>query len=254
MKIIVDGLAVEYRDEGNPDGPVVLFLHGWRNDLHSFDAIAQGLVASHRVIRLDLPGFGGTELPKRTWELDDYIRFVADFIKKLGCSVDVIIGHSLGGRIIIKGLGGGVFHPRKAVLVASAGIAKRKTARNQFLKIAAKTGKAVTSIPPFSLLRDSLRKKLYGYAGSDYNNAGPLKDTFVKLISEDLSASAQAISIPVLLLWGARDAETPLSDGERLSRLIPGATLKVFSDAGHHVHQERFAEVTQDIKEFIATP
>jgi len=186
--------------------------------------------------------------------LDNYMQFVADFMQKLGLKVDVLIGHSLGGRIIIKGSGSNVFHPKKIVLIASAGIAKRKTVRNQILKGIAKTGKAITSIPPFSSMREKLRSKLYRYAGSDYNNAGPLKDTFVKLIGEDLSASAKSISVPTLLLWGDHDTETPLSDGERLSRLIPGAILKVFPGTGHHVHQERPAAIAEAIKEFIGTP
>ena len=251
MKIIVDDLATEYRDEGNPNGPIVLFLHGWRNDLHSFDALTHDLAPFYRIVRLDLPGFGGTEIPRETWELNHYVQFVADFIKKLDLKVDVLVGHSLGGRILIKGLGSGVLRARKVALIASAGIAKRKTVRNQILKVAAKTGKVITSVPPFSLWRDMLRKKLYAYAGSDYDNAGPLKDTFVKLIGEDLSVAAAKIAIPTLLIWGDRDTETPLSDGERLSRLIPGAILKTFPDAGHHVHQERPAAIADAIKEFI---
>jgi pimeloyl-ACP methyl ester carboxylesterase len=254
MKVIVDDLATEYRDEGNPNGQVVLLLHGWRNELHSFDALVHELAPQYRIVRLDLPGFGGTEVPRTTWELNDYVGFVGDFIKKLGLKVDVLIGHSLGGRIMIKGLGEDVFHPKKAVLIASAGIAKRKTVRNQIFKGIAKTGRAITSIPPLFSLREKLRNRLYAYAGSDYNNAGPLKDTFVKLISEDLSAAASRISVPTLLLWGDHDMETPLSDGERLSRLIPGAILKVFPGTGHHVHQERSVAIAETMKEFIGTP
>ena len=226
-------------------------MHGWRNDLHSFDAVARGLAASCRIIRLDFPGFGGTEFPQKTWALDDYVRFVADFIKKLDISVDVLCGHSLGGRIIVKGLGSGELHSKKAILIASAGIAKKKTWRNRMLKVVAKVGKVVTSVPPFSFWQNALRRKLYAYAGSDYNNAGTLKDTFVKLVGEDLSASAQKITVPVLLVWGDRDMETPLSDGVRLSRLIPGSVLKVLPDAGHHVHQEKPEEVARAIKAFV---
>ena len=254
MKAIVENLAVEYRDEGNPNGPVMLFLHGWRNDLHSFDALVPELAASYRIIRLDLPGFGGTETPRMAWELNDYVRFVADFIRKLGISIDVMVGHSLGGRIMIKGLGSKVFSPKKAVLIASAGIAKRKTWRNRILKVIAKIGKAVTVAPPFSLWRNLLRRKLYAYAGSDYDSAEALKETFVKLISEDLRASAKEITVPVLLLWGGHDTETLLSEGVCLSRLIPRTTLQVFPEAGHHVHQEKSREVARAIKEFAAAP
>lgn len=249
MKIIVNNLAVEYEDHGK--GPVMLFLHGWQDNLHTFDALVSMLSESWRTIALDLPGFGKSEFPKSAWGLSEYVEFLKAFLEKVKVSPDVLVGHSFGGRIFIKGLGTKTFSGNKVVLIASAGISKTGTARSVLFRIAAKVGKIITSVPPLSLMRATLRKKLYDQAGSDYMNAGALKETFLKVVREDLSHEAHSIEIPALLVWGSEDAETPLSDGETFARLIKGATLQVLQGAGHFVHQERSQEVAQSVKNFL---
>lgn len=249
MKTIVKNLAVEYLDEGS--GKVILCLHGWQNDMHSFDALASLLSPTNRVIRLDLPGFGNTEAPKEAWGLDDYVVFLQHFIEKLNLDVDVLLGHSFGGRIIIKGVAERRFHSRAIVLIGSAGIAKRPAMRNIVLKVLAKIGKTMVSLLPFNVLKITLRKKFYKLIGSDYADAGTLRETFVKVISEDLSASAAGMTTRTLLIWGNDDVETPLSDGKQLARLIPHAQLKVMPQAGHFVHQEKPREVATLIQNFL---
>lgn len=249
MKVIVDNLALEYEDFGS--GPVILALHGWGDSLKTFDLVAADLT-KYRFVRLDLPGFGGSELPPKAWTLQNYVDLVSAFIKKLDLSVDVLIGHSLGGRIAIKGLSTGAFKPGKVVLIASAGILKSRSAKNRAYKAVAKAGKFVTLIPPLSLWRRQLRSSLYKASGSDYLNAGPLKKTFVNIISEDLLPAAQTIKRPTLLIWGSSDTETPLTDGSQLSQAIAGSKLTVIPGASHFVHQEQADRVASLIKEFAS--
>ncbi len=249
MKIIVRNLAIEYQDEGA--GPVMLFLHGWQDDLHTFDLLVPFLSPARRIIRLDLPGFGQSEKPKESWDLDKYARFVSDFAKKLDISIDMLAGHSFGGRIAIKSEVAGYLHPRKIILMASAGVAKRRTSRNAIFQFFAKIGKIATSVPPLIFWREKLHRRMYRLIGSDYASAGALKETFLKIISEDLSESARKITVPTLLIWGARDTETPLSEGEYLSRLIRDSRLRVIGDAGHFVHRERPKDVARLIREFL---
>ena len=120
MKVIVNNLAIEYEDEGS--GPVLLFLHGWQDSLHTFDAISDDLKKNYRIIRLDLPGFGKSDLPKTVWSISDYVSFVNDFIKKINLSVYALVGHSFGGRIILKGSGQRKIESEKNILISSAGI------------------------------------------------------------------------------------------------------------------------------------
>lgn len=249
MQTIVDGLAIRYADEGK--GPLILFLHGWKDSLHTFDSIAPALSSSFRVVRLDLPGFGESEMPAFPWKLDNYVLFVNDFLSKLNIKPDIIVGHSLGGRILIKGVSTKELYPKKIVLISSAGIAKRRTMRNLVLTALAKIAKAATLLPPLCFWRTELRRTLYTWIGSDYFAAGAMRRTFLNIIGEDLRSFASAITMPTLLIWGSEDKTTPLSDGERLSKIIKGSRLRIIPGAGHFVHRERSAEVIHIIREFI---
>ncbi|MDO8593959.1 MAG: alpha/beta hydrolase [bacterium] len=250
MKIIVNSLAIEYEDTGT--GPVVLFLHGWKDDLHTFYELVP-LLQGFRLVRVDFPGFGGSELPQVAWSTREYADFVADFCKKIVISPEIIVGHSFGGRVTLKGVSSGILTPKKLVLIASAGLAKYKTSKVRLFLFAAKAGKAVLFFLPYSH-RERLRRRLYGAAGSgDYMNihTGVLKETFLKAIREDLTDSAKEIHLPTLLIWGKQDVVTPFWDGKRLQTLISDSKLEVLNDATHFVHQEKPQEVAELIKKFI---
>lgn len=249
MNVIAHDTVVAYRDEGA--GPVILMLHGWRDSLRTFDALVPALAASRRIIRIDLPGFGASETPKTAWRLDDYVRCVSECITKIGAPVDTLIGHSFGGRIAIKGAATNVLPANRVVLIASAGAAKRRTPRNLSFWIAARFGRLLTSFPPMSFWRHTLRTKLYRFAASDYPNPGMLREIFRNIIGEDLVPAAANITKPTLLIWGDRDRITPLAEGERLHNAIHGSRLVVIAGAGHFVHQERPGEVAALIREFM---
>ena len=251
MKILVNNIATEYTDEGK--GPVLLFLPGWMNTLHNFDELASRLVSNYRVVRLDLPGFGGgTEAPPSDWHVADYVAFVKSFTEKINLTSYTLIGHSFGGRIAIKGAGEGTLRPSRLVLIASAGIAKHRTLRNQILTVLAKIGKVFLYIPPFVFWRTQLRRKLYKLLKSDYFAAGPLSRVYLNTIREDLQDDARKISAPTLLVWGTEDDMVPLSDGKRFAELIKGSRLEIISGTGHSIHRERAQEVAGLIRNFLS--
>lgn len=251
MNVIINDIAVEYRDDG--DGPVMLFLHGWQDDLHTFDAIAETLKNKWRIISVDLPGFGMSEMPKFAWDLAAYAEFVKDFVEKLSITPDILVGHSFGGRIAIKAVATKLLYSRKLILLASAGISKTNTPRNLFFAAIAKMGKLITLIPPFYFWRNQLRRKLYAWTGSDYLQSGPLlQGIFLNIIKEDVRFIAAQINIPTLLVWGKQDTETPISDGKRLAEIIPDATLEIIPGAGHFIHRQYPARVAELIQNFAS--
>lgn len=248
MKAIVDNLAAEYEDGGV--GPVLLMLHGWKDSLNTFDELVP-LLPGYRIIRLDMPGFGGSDAPTSAWGVGEYADFVKAFIYKLNIVPEVIVGHSFGGRVAIKGVGSGVLNPKKLVLIAAAGLARRHTLKNHILAGLAKIGRAFTSVPPLSFWQNWLRLRLYGALGSDYFNSGSLKETFKMVVSEDLSEYAAKITTPTLLIWGRNDTSTPLSQAERIHELIEKSQLDIVMNAGHFVHKEKPAEVAKFITAFL---
>ena len=247
MKVIVKGLATEYSDEGS--GPTILMLHGWGDSLHSFDALVQCL-GEYRVVRLDLPGFGHTELPRGNWDVGDYARFVAEFCEKIAIKPEFALGHSFGGRVLIKSIANNILLPKKLVLVASAGVADREKLQNNAFAYVAKVGKLFLKPFPRSWYLN-LRRELYKVSGGDYVSAGALSETFIKVIQEDLSRNASQITIPTLLVWGEDDIVTPLPEGKKLNHLIRDSHIKIFPGAGHFVHKEKSEDVAALIKEFF---
>jgi pimeloyl-ACP methyl ester carboxylesterase len=249
--LIVDDLDVHYAEQGQES--VVLLLHGWGTSLVTFNELISAWGdKGKRFITLDLPGFGGSEAPPVAWDVSAYASFVQNFLVKLGIDeLQVVIGHSLGGRIAIKGVTEGKFRPKQLVLIASAGTASTHSARSALYMIIVKMGRALTNIPPLSLLREQLRKGLYKVAGSsDYLNAGYMKETFLKIVRENLTEDARKIKIPSLLVWGENDTETPLIEGRTLRGAIRDSKLDIISGAGHFVHQEKPKEVAERIVRF----
>ncbi len=249
MKLIIQNIATEYTDEGS--GPVILCLHGWKDSLHTFDSLKAALLKKGRVVALDLPGFGETSNPPEAWQVNDYVQFVADFLQKMNVEVDFMVGHSFGGRVIIKGIGEGKLRAQKVVLIAAAGIVPEKTWRSRLVAIISQVASVFFRIPPFHFLRNKIRAVFYKKIGSDYLNAGALQETFVKIIAEDLSDYARRITIPTLLIWGKHDKATPVATAEKLHTLIVGSRLEVFPDAAHFVHHEKEVEVGALIEGFL---
>jgi pimeloyl-ACP methyl ester carboxylesterase len=254
MNLINQGLLTVYYEDGPAGAPVVLMLHGWDVDGTNLEVPARALAEKYHVIRLDLPGFGGTQVPPAAWHVRDYADFVKGFLDKSGIGEPAaVLGHSFGGRVAIKGLGEGIFSAKKLILIDSAGIKPPVTPKRHAYKIAAKAGKAVTSLPGLSRLAPVLRRRLYQSAGSsDYLGAGALRETFINTINEDLSGDAARITVPALLVYGANDTDTPPEDGRKLANLIKHSQLSILAGAGHFAHTDAPDRVNALIMEFLS--
>jgi pimeloyl-ACP methyl ester carboxylesterase len=245
---LVQNLSTSYAVIG--DGPDVLALHGWGGSIASFWPVAEGLSARGlRVYVLDLPGFGETALPPAVWGVPEYARFVLDFLDALGLQRVHLLGHSFGGRI---GLILGADHPDridKMVLADSAGVKPPDTAARDAI---VKAGKAILKLPGLNRLYEPLRRKTYEALGStDYLDAGPLQETFVRVIEQDLLPYAARVSRPTLLIWGDQDQDTPLEQGRLLEKTIPDAGLVVYAGAGHFSYLDRLADYLRVVTHFL---
>jgi len=237
--MVLNGIDVNYYDRGSGNG--VLFLHGWGSNFASFqlflDRISEpGL--RYRVCAPDLPGFGQSGEPPEAWGVGDYADFTLDFLAELGIKSAVLIGHSFGGRIAIK-LAARKNLPieiPKMILVDSAGVRSKKTAKQTAGLLFYKAVKRLVSIEcvqkKFPGLLEKWRKKM---GSEDYRNASPrMRECLVKVINEDLTPCLPSISCPALLIWGENDTATPLEHAKIMEKLIPDAGLVVLKNAGHY--------------------
>ena len=254
LNLIVNNQLISYFEDGDLSSPVVVLLHGWGADSQSFAQFASALKPNFRVIRLDLPGFGASQLPPSDWHVTDYAHILQSFLTKLEITeIRAVIGHSFGGRIAIKAIGSGLVSPSRLILMGSAGVKHSNSLRNHAFKAVAKLGKAATSLPGLASVQKNLRRRLYRAAGStDYLDAGPMRQVFVSTIGEDLQADASRISVTTLLIWGEQDTETPVADGRLLAAIIPHAKFEIVPAAGHFVYLDASDVVLALAKKFLS--
>ena len=96
----------------------------------------------------------------------------------------------------------------------------------------------------------SLRPTIYKAIGADDYVATPdMKDTFVKVINEDLTALLRFIRQQTLIVWGGKDEDTPMILAMLLKENIRHSDMVVFNDAGHFSfldEPKKFAEAVRD--------
>lgn len=252
MQVVVRGLMTQYDIVGSADAAsTVLILHGWGDDSRSWKQFAGKFAKKHRVVMLDLPGFGGTEAPKTGWGLDDYARFVHDFLTKVAVRPQIIIGHSNGGAIAIRGLGSGELSADKLILLASAGIRGEYKGRLKALRYAAKAAKTLTAPLPKSA-KQRLRRGAYKTIGSDMLVAEHMQETFKKVVSDDVRADAAKLTLPTLLVYGDHDDQAPPAYGRMLHEKIAGSKLEIIPETGHFLQIDQPAVTQKLIEEFVS--
>ena len=232
MTITIDNIPVNYFSMGPDSDEAVVMLHGWGANCELFRAAASVIAAKYTVVAPDFPGFGQTPEPPGEWTVDDYTDLTVKFIASLGLKKVILLGHSFGGRVIIKMANRAAlpYEITKIILVDSAGIRPEKTSEQKMKENVSKFGKKLLSGTP------KLLNKLQSMTGSqDYRDASPLmRRILVNVVNEDLKDLLPGIRQSTLLIWGTADTATPLSDAKLMEQLLPDAGLAEIPGVGHY--------------------
>src|SRR5687768_2559921 len=96
-----DGLTVAYRELGS--GPAVLLVHGWPTSAHLWRNVMPAIAQRHRVIAIDLPGFGASDKPTDVrYNFDFFTGAIDALLAELHIERAAIVGHDLGGPIALR--------------------------------------------------------------------------------------------------------------------------------------------------------
>ncbi|MBV9100867.1 MAG: alpha/beta hydrolase [Candidatus Dormibacteraeota bacterium] len=240
---------VVMRGEGRP----LLLLHGWGASAQLFEPITQPLLDGRALIVPDLPGFGSTPAPPQAWSARDYAAWTVALLDRLEVERCDVIGHSNGGRIAIVMAAEHAERVGKLVLVDSAGVRPRHGLRYH---ARVRSYKLLRSAERSRVLPEGMRRAARARAerrgSEDFRAAsGTLRATLVRLVNEDLTPLLRRIRSPALLIWGERDADTPLRDARLMERLIPDAGLVVFKGAGHYAYLDQPARFVRIVDVFL---
>ncbi len=234
MIINIKGYNLNYIDEGS--GTAVLLLHGWGSNIKSFLSLINILKNKYRVLAFDYPGFGDSEMLKTSFSIDDYVNIVIDFLKQLKIDKVILIGHSYGGRIIIK-INSRIdlpFDIEKNILIDAAGLKDKKKLTTKLKIFTFKTLKKISKLLPISNnKKEDLEKKLRKKFGSSDYASSPkvLQDTLVKAVNEDLTDYLKNMK-ETLIIWGDRDFVTPMWMAKKMENEITNSGLVVLN-GGH---------------------
>lgn len=251
MFIKLGNLRVHYKVAGR--GAPLLLIHGWGSNVEYFANLQKYLTEKFTIYAIDLPGFGLSTAPEEIWGSSEYADLVAEFINATGIINPVLIGHSLGGKIIISLVGRNLVRVKKIVLISSAGVQLPKSlgvsSKIYFFKVI----KFLVQLPGIKNIFGSkleLYRKKFG--SEDYRNAnGHMRSILVKLVNEDVFELLPQVKVPALLLWGDQDTSTPLKAGEIMQKMILGSKLKVFSGSGHFPFLDNYEKVVAELDNFL---
>ncbi len=247
MDKTIQDIKINYRVAGQ--GDYIFLLHGWGANIELFNNLIELLSAKFTVVALDMPGFGKSAEPPEAWDVDKYTDFVLDFIAEFKPEKVTLLGHSFGGRVIIKMLNRKdlPFSVDKIILTGSAGIRPKRSMKYKLKVASYKAAKSVLRFFPGAL--ENYRKKM---GSADYAAASPvMRQSLVKVVNEDLTHLLSSIKVPALLIWGTNDTATPVADGKQMEKLIPDAGLVVLENAGHYAFLDQPYVFNRVIKSFM---
>lgn len=247
----IDGLNIEYTEKG--EGAPILLLHGWGSSYKFYEKIIDAFSFKYRVVAPNFPGCGQSAVMEKPWNLDDYCNFVLSFMKALDIENPIMIGHSHGGRVILKMSAEKLVSPPKIVLLDSAGLIPKKSFKQKFRAKSFKIIKWFLTLPVIKNHSEGLLQKARNHYGSADYNAAPLvlRQTLVSLVNTDLRDIISNISCPTLLIWGENDTDTPLSDAKIIESKIRDCGLCVFENAGHFAFFEQIGRTIAILKSFL---
>jgi pimeloyl-ACP methyl ester carboxylesterase len=254
--VAVDARRVHLVDIGSGPGRPILLVHGlggrWQNWIENIPRLA----LDHRVVALDLPGFGRSQLPAEPISIDGYARTLDRVCDLLELEAPLVGGNSLGALVVAELA---LRFPARVGALALVGAACLAPAdldsRTVQLALAA-GGRIAGSLlrgPNGTVTRPRAQHILFATVlrhptliANDtlYELASGVRPpgaaaALAALRAHDISAELGSIAAPTLVVHGREDVLIPCSDGEQIAAMIRGAELLVFEDTGHMPMVER---------------
>ena len=239
----VDGARVRYVDVGK--GPAVVLIHGFASSLETWSGVVPKLAKSHRVIALDLKGFGWTDRPAGDYSPEAQAKLVLDLLTQRGVDRAALVGHSWGASVA---LAAALAAPQRVTRLALYDAWAYEEQLPSFIlwSRVPGVGEALFGLWYDQRPDERLAAAFYDkrYVTEDLAEAvdRALKRPGTKAAAlaaargqrfRALQSRYREVTQPTLLLWGREDRVSLCSVGVRLAADLPNAKLTVFPSCGH---------------------
>ena len=266
----VDGVRLHYQEAGDPEGPLMILIHGFAaSNLVWSKVFLEFAAAGYRVIAPDLPGYGYSGKPRHLdYTIASQAEMIVSFLKRLEIDRAVFLGSSYGAAVAATIALNHAGLVEKLILVGA--VNNNKPTRYLLMRL---FGSPIIGDILSPLLVGSRRllrlrmKRVYDRHSWVLDERRvdarhlPLRTrgahraiirTVRRWDAERVSRDAHLLTQPTLLLWGDTDREVPLADGERLHEAIAGSRLIVFRECGHLPHEEYPQAFVRVVLEFCS--
>lgn len=251
------GVKMYYEIHGE-SGKALLLLHGWGGRCESFLPLTRDFENTRRVVAVDFPGHGRSDVPDCPWAVTEYMEYLRAFMAENELDGADIVAHSFGARVAILLA---ATHPEcvgRLLLTGAAGIPSRKAGRLPMKTRVYKALRALVNRPvteklfgreKIDLWREALVQR---FGSADYRALTPfMRQTFNRVLAQDLTPCLEKIKASTLLVWGENDTATPLWMGQQMEKTIPDAGLVVLKDCGHFAYLDKYGEFRLIAESFL---
>jgi pimeloyl-ACP methyl ester carboxylesterase len=262
--IEIMGERLHVRDSGPKNAPAVIMIHGFGSSLHTWGPWARALQDYYRVIRFDLPGAGLSE-PDPSGDYTDArtVELLSALMDRLGIARASLIGNSIGGRIAWTFAAKKPERVTKLVLISPDGFASPGIAYGRKPEVPALVH-VMRYVLPKPLVRTNLAAA-YGDPAAlseetldryyDLMLAPGVRGAMIARMEQSVRTDPvpllSRIKVPVLLVWGAKDAMIPVSNAADYEKALPDSRLVTFPDLGHVPQEEAPAVSLAPVRAFL---
>lgn len=203
-------------------------MHGYLSCKESFYYQIKFLSAFYKVTAPDFIGFGKSAPLTEAYSVGNYCEWLNCFIKRAKLNKPNIIAHSFGARVAFKYLSEYPEACGKLVITGGAGIVKPRSP--QYIRRVKAYRRVKKLFPKFA-------EKHFG--SGEYRTLSPLmRESYKKIVNEDLTECVKKIKAPALLVYGKNDTVTPPGEeGATFNRLLSDSRLEII-DGGHFCFSE----------------
>jgi pimeloyl-ACP methyl ester carboxylesterase len=265
----VDGARIYYYAAGTRGaGEPIVFVHGFPTSGHLWGEVVPLLPAGHRVVVLDLLGYGRSDRPLgRRVDIRAHAGRVVQVLDELHIARCCLVGHGIGGGVALSIA---VRHPHRVShlgLIDSVAFDQWPTIEGRFARATLPLAQLLPAKALVAMLRWDVMR---GYA--DPARAAHSLDLYLRpfvgpggrnaLIAHvrgltsgettDLGPELPSVQTPTAILWGQHDPVIPVAVAKRLQRSIAGSTLDVLPAARHFTPEEAPRQVADVIAKLLA--
>ena len=270
-RVGVGGVELNYVDTGDPTGEPLLLIHGLGGSWEAWLPCLTALRQHHRVLAVDLPGFGASPVDRRVVTVAAFARVLDGFCTELALDEVTVVGNSLGGWVAAELAIRSPGRVGRLVLIDAAGIPPTWRERLKVVSMLRLAGwlAPVAGLMRGPLLRQrGLRRRAFGFAFADPDTVDAAllarqlprrpSPVFQKVMTAAIRSWSVAwcdrvaeITVPTLVMWGEQDVQLPMRHAREWQRLIRDCELVVVPGAGHLPMLERPGTVSEAVHRFV---